>query len=77
MDAGQVALLQQAVAGLAEFYEMMSLYHEADRTFGAAIAWVRRLLETHAPVDAARTAVQTLLAHLLWRHSYFLNSALG
>ena len=81
LATGQVGLLQQGVAGLAEFYEMAGLFGEFNRTFGTALARVRVL------VDASQTtaqgpltnlmAVQTLLAHLLWRRSHMLVGALG
>lgn len=78
---GQVALLQQGLAGLVEFYESMGLYLEVERTLGAAIAQVRLYQEStlsrrpEAAPNAA--AVQRLLAHLLWRRSRFLSIAFG
>ena len=81
LDHAQIALLQQAVAGLAEYYEMSGLFLESDRTFETAIARTRLLLATRAATaqDAPTqtTALPTLLAHLLWRHLYLLTSALG
>lgn len=79
--AGEVTLLQQGVYGLAEFYEIIGLYTEADRVFGAAIARIRLLLaaDTMQASDAAakRAAAQTLLGYLLWRQIRFLTAALG
>jgi predicted ATPase/DNA-binding SARP family transcriptional activator len=81
LDHAQIALLQQAVAGLAEYYEMSGLFLESDRTFETAIARTRLLLATRAATaqDAPTqtTALPTLLAHLLWRHLYLLTGALG
>jgi predicted ATPase len=81
LENAQIALLQQGVAGLAEYYEMTELFLASDRTFGAAIAHVRLLLARKAvTAQAARaetTALQTLLAHLLWRQVYLLTGALG
>lgn len=77
----QVALLQAAVGGLAEYYEMMGLYQEAAQRFGTAAAQVRRRLASDpdgGPGTALNvTARQRLLAHLLWRQSSFLINVLG
>lgn len=86
--AGQVALLQQGVVGLAEFYEMSGLFLEFDRIFAWTLAQVRLWQSAdqeipaapNAPATATAPAIvaqQTLLAHLLWRHSYVLVAAMG
>jgi len=81
LEAGAVALVQQGVSGLAEFGEMMSFYLETERLLGAALARVRGLLAANqATAPAVRDegiALATLLAHLLWRRSHLLTSALG
>lgn len=77
----QVALLQAAVVGLAEYYEMMGLFQEAVQTLGAAAAQVRAGLAPDLGGALATatnvTARQRLLAHLLWRQSHLLIGALG
>ena len=80
--SGQVALLQQGVAGLAEFYEMSGLFLEFDRIFGWTLAQVRLWQSadqelTDAPAAPITVARQTLLAHLLWRHSFVLVAGMG
>lgn len=81
VETGQVALLQQGVAGLAEYCEIAGLYLAADRAFGAAVTRVRALLDatpaTTAGAAIDKASIQTLLAHLLWRRSHFLIAALG
>lgn len=78
---GQVALLQQGLAGLAEFYESKGLYLEVERTLGAAIGQVRlyqdATLSRRPEAAPNAAAVQRLLAHLLWRRSRFLSIAFG
>ena len=77
--AGMVALLQQGLSGLAEFYNLAELFLEADAVLGRTIERVRLLLNEHTTSGtsaADRRALQTLLAHLLWRHCYFVNDAL-
>ncbi|MEZ4733243.1 MAG: tetratricopeptide repeat protein [Caldilineaceae bacterium] len=81
VETGQVALLQQGVAGLAEYCEIAGLYLAADRAFGAAVTRVRALLDatpaTTAGAAIDKASIQTLLAHLLWRRSHFLIAAFG
>jgi len=81
LDQAQLALLQPAVTGLAEFYEMAGLYLEFDRTFARAVARVRSLLDTEAPPEPdappPALATTTLLAHLLGRWIHLLSGALG
>ena len=79
VESGQVTLLQQGVGGLAEFYNLVELYLEADAILGRAIDQVRLLLDAaHAAgaTAADHRVLQTLLAHLLWRQCYFVNGAL-
>lgn len=79
--SGQVALLQQGVDGLAEFYEIAGLYLDAARTLGQTSAQVRLLQSAGPPgapaPTAADRAVQQLQAHLLRRRSHFLSAGLG
>ena len=81
VTTGQVALLQQGVAGLAEFYEMTGLFLESERTFDRTLSQVRLWQAANPVTDAQATqsavALQTLLAHLLWRRSFVLVAALG
>lgn len=72
---GALALLQQGVAGLAEYCEMTSLFLQAEQLLGAAIDQVHLLL--NASASTAQTALKTLLAHLLARYCYFLAGVLG
>ena len=79
VESGQVTLLQQGVGGLAEFYNLVELYLEADAILGRAIDQVRLLLDaahTAGATAADHRVLQTLLAHLLWRQCYFVNGAL-
>ncbi|MEZ4863090.1 MAG: hypothetical protein R3C14_17350 [Caldilineaceae bacterium] len=83
VQTGQVALLQQGMAGLAEYYEIAGLFLEADRAFDVAVTRVSALLDAtsattgDAAIDIDKAPIQTLLAHLLWRRSHFLIAALG
>lgn len=78
-ETGASRLLLQGLSGLAEFYNLVELFLDADATLGRTIARIRLLLD--AANSAGATAdchtLQTLLAHLLWRHCYFVNVALA
>lgn len=80
VETGAIACLQQGLDGLAEFYNLVELFVEADAILGRTLDRVRLLLDaaTAAGATAAdRRVLQTLLAHLLWRHCYFVNDALA
>lgn len=79
VETDAIPLLQQGLGGLAEFYNLMELFLEADATLGRTVERVRLLLAAAntAGTAAARCTLQTLLAHLLWRHCYFVNDALA
>lgn len=85
LDNARLALLQQGVAGLAEFYEMTGLFLEFDHVFETAVARVRLWLDprpatTDRPgtdVATAATAPQRLLAHLLRHQLHVRISGLG
>lgn len=78
VERGAVALLQQSLKGLVEYYNGAALYREADVLLGRAVTRIRALLAAANPTAGPTESrhLQTLLAHLLCSQAGFINQAL-